>query len=242
MARKVKIDNSILKRRGYKRRSHEPVNIVCRILIVCEGSKTEPNYFKAFHKKKRGLYVVDLEFGGGGINTKKVVDEAIRRKTQAELENNPYDRVWAVFDKDDFPDVAFNAAILKAKKNGMGCAWSNEAFELWYLLHFCKRETPMSRTEYKEAISRAVNDSPAYKDKKEYVYEKNNPENYSIMNKYGSQDSAIRNALDMEKYFTDQSFATHNPCTKVHEIVLQLMGKDEELNQEISERVNQKLD
>ena len=45
MARKVKIDNSILKRRGYKRRSHEPVNIVCRILIVCEGSKTEPNYF-----------------------------------------------------------------------------------------------------------------------------------------------------------------------------------------------------
>ena len=100
----------------------------------------------------------------------------------------------------------------------------------------------MSRTEYKEAISRAVNDSPAYKDKKEYVYEKNNPENYSIMNKYGSQDSAIRNALDMEKYFTDQSFATHNPCTKVHEIVLQLMGEDEVLSKEISGKVNQKLD
>ena len=46
----------------------------------------------------------------------------------------------------------------------------------------------------------------------------------------------------MERCYTGQSFATHNPCTKVHEIVLQLMGKDEKLNKEISEKMNQKLD
>ena len=53
MARKIKIDNSILKRRAYKKRSHEPVEAICKILIVCEGSKTEPNYFGEFNKKKR---------------------------------------------------------------------------------------------------------------------------------------------------------------------------------------------
>lgn len=242
MARKIKIDNSILKRRAYKKRSHEPVEAICKILIVCEGSKTEPNYFGEFNKKKRGLYVFDLEFSGGGISTKKVVEEAIELKKQADMKNDPYDRVWAVFDKDDFPDADFNAAILKAESNHIGCAWSNEAFELWYLLHFHNRVTPMSRTEYKNAISNAVNDSPFYKGKKEYVYKKNDPKNYSIMNKYGSQDSAIKDALAMERCYTGQSFATHNPCTKVHEIVLQLMGKDEKLNKEISEKMNQKLD
>nr|WP_303247038.1 RloB family protein [Odoribacter splanchnicus] len=221
---------------------HEPVEAICKILIVCEGSKTEPNYFGEFNKKKRGLYVFDLEFSGGGISTKKVVEEAIELKKQADMKNDPYDRVWAVFDKDDFPDADFNAAILKAESNHIGCAWSNEAFELWYLLHFHNRVTPMSRTEYKNAISNAVNDSPFYKGKKEYVYKKNDPKNYSIMNKYGSQDSAIKNALAMERCYTGQSFATHNPCTKVHEIVLQLMGKDEKLNKEISEKMNQKLD
>ena len=165
MARKIKIDNSILKRRAYKKRSHEPVEAICKILIVCEGSKTEPNYFGEFNKKKRGLYVFDLEFSGGGISTKKVVEEAIELKKQADMKNDPYDRVWAVFDKDDFPDADFNAAILKAESNHIGCAWSNEAFELWYLLHFHNRVTPMSRTEYKNAISNAVNDSPFYKGK-----------------------------------------------------------------------------
>ena len=53
MARKIKIDNSILKRRAYKKRSHEPVEAICKILIVCEESKTEPNYFGEFNKKKR---------------------------------------------------------------------------------------------------------------------------------------------------------------------------------------------
>ena len=48
MARKIKIDNAVLKHRQYQKRTHKKVDITCSILIVCEGEKTEPNYFKAF--------------------------------------------------------------------------------------------------------------------------------------------------------------------------------------------------
>ena len=44
-----------------------------------------------------------------------------------------YNEVWAVFDKDDFPD--FDNAILLAMDNGIQCAFSNEAIEYWFLLH-----------------------------------------------------------------------------------------------------------
>lgn len=59
-----------------------------------------------------------------------------------------------------------------AKDNNIGCAWSNEAFELWYLLHFIDRITSMERSEYKNAISSAVNKSRIYKNKIKYVYAK----------------------------------------------------------------------
>ena len=49
MARKIKIDNDILKRRAYKSGKKEVGKKKQReyILIVCEGIKTEPNYFEA---------------------------------------------------------------------------------------------------------------------------------------------------------------------------------------------------
>lgn len=239
MTRKIKIDNSILKQREYKKRTEKSKEIVCKILIVCEGSKTEPDYFRAFNKKKPGLYVVDIEIGGGGINTTGVVDKAIKLRKQASSENRPYDSVWAVFDKDGFPDGNFNGAINRAENNNIGCAWSNEAFELWYLLHFQNRNTPMGRLEYQKAISKAVNDSGFYERREKYVYQKNDPGNYSIMNRYGSQEFAIKNAKALEENYSDRRFASHNPCTKVHHLLFQLTGSDEVFNEEIKRKVNE---
>lgn len=83
MARKIKIDNAVLKHRQYQKRTHEKVDITCSILIVCEGEKTEPNYFKAFNKKRHGAIVYDLTFDGGGISTTKVVEKAIALRNKA---------------------------------------------------------------------------------------------------------------------------------------------------------------
>jgi hypothetical protein len=98
-----------------------------RFLIVCEGEKTEPNYFRNF--RVPGKVYCDVR--GFGYNTVSLV-----RKTIELREQDEYDQVWCVFDRDSFPAQDFNNAIALADRNSIRVAYSNEAFELWYLLHF----------------------------------------------------------------------------------------------------------
>lgn len=233
-ANRIKLEPALERRyaRQAQRRKKRP--IVCKILIVCEETKTEPNYFKAFKTFNKGTNVYDIEVKGLGINTINVVDKAIELSKKGD-----YDKVWAVFDKDSFSDNKFNGAIIKAQDHGIGCAWSNEAFELWYLYHFVNRVTGMSRTEYKNAISNAVNRSPKYKLKTKYEYAKNAENNYQIMTKYGSMENAMRFAEIKSKEYTDLRYATHNPCTMVFKLVKQLIGKDEVLNEELTKKMGE---
>ena len=48
-------------------------------MIVCEGEKTEPNYFEKF-KGKYGNVIFEIDCGGKGYNTLKVVEEAINQR------------------------------------------------------------------------------------------------------------------------------------------------------------------
>jgi hypothetical protein len=238
MARKIKIDNAVLKRRQYKKPEREAKSIVCRILIVCEGEKTEPNYFRAFHKIQRGTFIYDISTDGGGINTMNVVNQAISLRDVARKNGKPYDSVWAVFDRDSFPPAKFDNAIIKAKAHDINCAWSNEAFELWYLLHFQNRISAMGREDYKAAISNAVNASPKCKLKRAYTYLKNDPKNYEIMTKCGDQAMAVRFAESLGTGYTDTKYHSHNPYTAVYKLVRQLIGEDTVFNAMILESMD----
>lgn len=233
MARKIELTPTLANKFAAKRKNRVSRVIESRILIVCEGEKTEPNYFKALKGSNNGVFVVNLELAGGGINTIQVVDEAIRLKDKAENVQLPYDAVWAVFDRDSFVPSKFNAAIVKATAHDIQCAWSNEAFELWYLLHFEFRNTPMSRKEYSNAIEEHINHSPAYKKKKVYQYVKNSPEHYNEMKTYGNIDTAIKNAERLDALYSDSRYANHNPRTRVHKLLCQLLGMDKVFNQKI---------
>lgn len=96
------------------------------ILIVCEGENTEPSYFKQFRLTSATINPI-----GEGYNTVSLVERADRIAS-----HGTYDRVWCVFDKDDFSNVYFNNAISMAEANGFGVAYSNQAFEYWIILHF----------------------------------------------------------------------------------------------------------
>ena len=231
MANKIKIKNipNQFKRQSQKR---EPKVIRCSILIVCEGTKTEPNYFKSFSAKQQGIIIYDVKVEGLGRSPKDVVKKAIDLKNK-----NNYDRVWAVFDKDEFTAKDFNDAITMGNNSGVDVAWSNEAFELWYLYHFYNVITGVSRTIYGEMISDAVNNSPQYKSKKKYQYKKNDLQNYQVMNTYGSMDSAIKFAEAKHLEYLGSDYANQNPCTTVYRLVLQLLGKDQKLNEELMKDV-----
>ena len=59
-AKKIKIDNASFKFKKQTQRREQKV-IRCSVLIVCEGTKTEPNYFDAFAQKQQGIIVYDIE-------------------------------------------------------------------------------------------------------------------------------------------------------------------------------------
>ena len=97
-----------------------------RYLIVCEGEKTEPNYFNAIKQYLRPG-IVDVEIYGIGANTQTVVEYAKNKKKESLKTFRPYDKVWVVFDRDSFSSSDFDNAISSAKASKFGCAWSNES-------------------------------------------------------------------------------------------------------------------
>ena len=218
--------------------------IRCRVLIVCEGSKTEPNYFKSFHMMENsGGLVFDITNGGGGINTTQVVEKAKELRDKAVSAGKPYDVTWAVFDKDSFDADKFDNAIKMAKSNDIRCAWSNEAFELWYIYHFANRITSMPRTEYQNRITTLVRQKLKGKKSKNtnFVYTKNNPEMRSILKECGCDEKlAIRWAKKQSETFSNNSFHLHNPCTKVYELVSLLRGEDADFNEFIKSKMTGK--
>lgn len=219
MTRVRKIDNALkkrLERAEDKKRVVDTRDQVVYFLIVCEGTKTEPNYFKELENElPKGVMKIDIE--GSGMNTLSLVDYTIKLKAKA-IRN--YDRVWVVFDKDDFPDENFNSAIYKALGNDIQCAWTNEAFELWFLLHFQYVSVAMKREDYKKSIEVQIQNISG---DGSYIYLKNSIGTFSLLNKYGNQSQAIKWAKRLLSSHSDGRYATHNPCTLVHILIEELL-------------------
>ncbi|MEO8238084.1 MAG: RloB family protein [Flavobacterium sp.] len=238
MANIIKIDNAVLKRtaRVEKKRKEKTREVRVYFLIVCEGEKTEPNYFKSFKTNVKS-FVYTIDTLGEGTNTKDLVRRTIVARDKS---SQKYDSVWAVFDKDSFSPNNFNSAVSLAENNGIKVGWTNEAFELWYLLHFQYRNTAMSREDYKSALEKEVNSKivalSKSKKPKKFVYEKNSKEMFAVLEKYGSQDLAIKNAERLLLTHNCNNYAIHNPCTRIHLLVQELIGNSDELNNQIEVR------
>lgn len=179
------------------------------ILILCEGEKTEPNYFKALCKDLR--IIVSTKIYGIGKNTDSLVQEAINNK---EDNYSEFEQIWCVFDRDSFPADDFNKAIKDAEKNGIKIAYSNEAFEIWYLLHYNYIDSSLSRKQYSRMLSKRIGEE--YKKNSENMYEK-------IKEK---QIDAINNAKKLLKFYNDKKSYNpekNNPSTTVHCLVEELI-------------------
>lgn len=189
-------------------------SIQLRFLIVCEGLKTEPNYFAALMAHNRLSHVISVEIEGEGKGTSTLVrrawDLALRRGAD-------YDRVWVVFDKDDFPD--FDEAIDLSERLGFGAAWSNESFELWYLLHFYTPSKRINRHQYISGLERRLR---VVLENTHYRYSKGAKDMYSILCAYGSQRKAMDRASSLRDLYRGLSPALSRPCTTVDRLVREL--------------------
>ena len=113
-----------------------------RILVVCEGSKTEPSYFRELVDYYR-LSMVDVRVIGLGADPDKVVREADKIAQEENRIGEEFDSVFCVFDRDEHQ--SFYKATSMAIGKQMRPIRSWPCFEFWLLLHFDYSRSPYAR-------------------------------------------------------------------------------------------------
>jgi len=123
-----------------------------RVLIVCEGAKTEVNYFEEIRQEAR-LPTVHLRVIHSPLGTEP--QQIIQGAEEEFLKSKGFEKVYAVFDRDQHRTYANAIAMAEARegklKNDEKELVSFEAvvsvpcFELWLLLHFLNITAPMHR-------------------------------------------------------------------------------------------------
>ena len=192
-------------------------------LIVTEGEKTEPLYFKGIQKKIKEkmngrIDIVEtpvIDIYGKGCGTGKLIETTEQLVKDSKV---LYQNVWIVFDKDDFED--FDEAIRLGKEKGYQIAWSNQSFEYWLYLHFNYGDTALHRDNWYEKLDEIF---------KQYClgdgrYRKNYEEIYDLVDTYDGVNTAIKNAKRRMAGFCEKSDvpSKYDPGTMVYRLVEQL--------------------
>ena len=185
-----------------------------RFLIVCEG-QTEELYFKSFP-----VLTADVKLIHQGASKSTLV-----ACIPDYLEGEEYDEVWCVFDMDykagkngQYDD--FDNAIQLAVKSGYKCAYSNDAFELWFVLHYQFLDQRQLRTFFFTTLSKYWN----------LNYEKNGKRRTFALSIYkrlsddlnSNQGAAIQNAKKLHESQFGKAYHLQNPVTTVYLLVKEL--------------------
>lgn len=172
------------------------------ILIVCEGKKTEPEYFKGFRLPNADVRVV-----GTGVNTVGVVRAALELMKDP---NQIYDKVWCVFDRDTFPTQHFDEALKLAKLHDIMVAYSNICFEVWFLLHFGYTTASRNSAQCCDELTKLL----------QMGYTKGLRDIYRLLQT--RQADAIRHAETLLGSYSPHRPSHDNPSTTVHLLVAEL--------------------
>lgn len=192
-------------------------------LIVTEGERTEPLYFKGIQKQIKekiggNVDVVEapsIDVIGEGSSTGKLIEITEEVVKNAKI---IYQNVWVVFDKDDFED--FDEAIKIGENKGYRIAWSNQSFEYWLYMHFYYSDSALHRDEWCRKLDQVF----AQYNLGDGCYRKNYDDIYAIVDSFHGVDTAIRNAKRRMSDFDDNRDlpSKYDPGTKVYELVTEL--------------------
>lgn len=112
----------------------KPTKLLKRFLIVCEDEKSGHDYLRSFpYDKEKFEFVTE----GGCGNTISVVDRGLELRQEAIKNKAPFAKVFCVIDRDEHPIERYQKCFdVTYNYNDIQVIWINEAFELWYVLHF----------------------------------------------------------------------------------------------------------
>ena len=182
-----------------------------KVLISLEDTKSSKYYFEKLVRDKglRGEVIFAKHIGTDPKSVVKAIVNHLAEKT------NQYEKKWVVIDKDDYSKEQINGAIQRAKDLDICVAISNEAYELWILLHFTPITAHTSRSDLNKKLDEI------FKAKFRIQYSKASKDVYQLI--IGLQNEAIKNARRLvDSYIRDNEQITpfsDNPLTTVYQLV-----------------------
>lgn len=209
------------KARQLARKAHKEARRAsyARILIVTEGSKTEPLYLEdiraAYQLHSANVAVQPGQLGTAPIQVvryaKKLFEDGDLHKG---IRPKSFDQIYAVFDRDDHESY-FNALNLAQSLDGKLRNDSNDrvlfkaiasvpSFELWLLLHYEDIQAPIHRDEVMERLAQHI---PGY--------EKGTGGAYATTR--DRLETATQRAQELAAKFN--AYAAPEPFTAIHELV-----------------------
>lgn len=195
-----------LRRHASKREAY------AKILIVCEGEKTEPNYFgdvRDFY----ALSTANVALVGCGTDPVSIVDTAKQRYRQEKDAGDGFDKVFCVFDRDSHSSYARAIESIAAMKpkDTFFAVTSVPCFEYWLLLHFVYTTKPYidlpGKSAAEQVLSELRSHMPGYRKGLTNVFS-------TIVSRLN--DAKIQATRALQAASTS---GTDNPSTRAHELV-----------------------
>jgi len=186
------------------------------IYIICEGAETEVNYFRRFRTRYSSIDIRPV------VSKHKSAVYLVERAADT-IRHEPYypedgDQIWCVFDRNGNTNEELNKAGGIASRRGYSVAFSNPAFELWFLLHFTDQRAYLADAEAVIAKLDAKNRIPNYSKAGDY---------YDVL--LPKQQQAVNRAMALQEYHKNNELPLlhreSNPCTTVAELVELLQSR-----------------
>lgn len=194
-----------------------------KILIVCEGSRTEPDYFNLLKGAYHLLSVVIVQTSTMGSAPISVVKSAVYlNQEQIKLygQSAAYEKVYCVYDTDEHVSLASAIELIKTHK--FNDIISNPCFEYWLLMHFKYTRSPFLKSSDKTAAEMCQ------KELKQYLpeYQKTGVSQcFALL--LDKTPTAITNS---NRGISDAvATAEYNPSTNMHELIILLQSLQKKL-------------
>lgn len=189
-----------------------------KVLIVCEGAKTEPLYFRELVDHYE-IHSANVKVSGDcGSDPVSVVNHGIRLyQDEKYAESGPFDRVYCVFDRDAHQNYQQAIEIIDSAKpkNVFFATTSVPSFEYWLLLHFDYSTAPYSAVGGTSSGAAALHALKAYWPE----YTKAGAGTFSYTLKVRNDELGYAKANGRRSLIDAAKNHTDNPSTHVHELV-----------------------
>lgn len=198
------------------------------ILVASEDGKSSVYYFTALNARlQNNSTTLKIVPKGCGRNTQSLVNfvKAHKRDWLEEVRKNvlidDFNEVWVLFDLDGFPSAKFDNAIKSAQSQNYQVAWSNECFELWYLLHFKDLHTPIGRDAIYRELTKFLDLTEDYT----RIKGKDGMKLHETMAYREDAKKAVKRARKLHEDYVKSGVPPHkaNPCTLVFLLVEKLL-------------------